>query len=192
MVMAMAEPILGIDVPDTRPVFLAILLVHVLAGMTAVVTGAAAALSKKHPGRHPRAGRCYLWALGAVFITAAALAVLRWPHDLHLLILGCIAFATAMVGWLARRHHQHGWARRHILGMGISYIAMLTAFYADNGPQLPLWNQLPTWAFWILPTVVGAPIVARALVRHGSGRSNSVIGKTAPHRSTKPRSDERA
>ncbi|WP_112274001.1 hypothetical protein [Lentzea terrae] len=27
--------------------------------------------------------------------------------------------------------------------MGGSYIAMLTAFYVDDGPRLPLWQLLP-------------------------------------------------
>jgi hypothetical protein len=43
---------------------------------------------------------------------------------------------------------------------------MLTAFYVDNGPNLPLWDHLPTWAFWLLPSVVAAPVIARAIRRH--------------------------
>lgn len=49
--------------------------------------------------------------------------------------------------------------------MGASYIAMLTAFYVDNGPHLPLWDRLPTLAFWLLPSAIGIPITARALRR---------------------------
>jgi hypothetical protein len=50
--------------------------------------------------------------------------------------------------------------------MSSSYIVLLTAFYVDNGPRLPLWKELPHIAFWIGPTLIGAPIVARALARH--------------------------
>ena len=49
--------------------------------------------------------------------------------------------------------------------MGLSYIAMLTAFYVDNGPHLPLWDRLPTIAFWLLPSIIGTPITARAVSR---------------------------
>ena len=28
--------------------------------------------------------------------------------------------------------------------MAASYVALLTGFYVDNGPQLPLWDRLPT------------------------------------------------
>ena len=51
-------------------------------------------------------------------------------------------------------------------GMGASYILLLTAFYVVNGPNLPLWRLLPPVAFWLLPTVIGTPILARALLRH--------------------------
>jgi hypothetical protein len=43
---------------------------------------------------------------------------------------------------------------------------LLTAFYVDNGKNLPLWNQLPPIAFWLLPGAVGTPFIVRALLRH--------------------------
>ena len=49
--------------------------------------------------------------------------------------------------------------------MGIAYTAMLTAFYVDNGPHLPLWDRLPTLAFWLLPTAIAAPLITRAIIR---------------------------
>ena len=49
--------------------------------------------------------------------------------------------------------------------MGIAYVAMLTAFYVDNGPHLPLWDRLPTLAFWLLPSAIGAPVIVHAVLR---------------------------
>jgi hypothetical protein len=49
--------------------------------------------------------------------------------------------------------------------MGIAYTAMLTAFYVDNGPHLPLWDRLPVLAFWLLPAAIAAPIITRAIIR---------------------------
>ena len=46
---------------------------------------------------------------------------------------------------------------------------MLTAFYVDNGPHLPLWDHLPTLAFWFLPAAIGTPIILRAVIRARSG-----------------------
>lgn len=59
-----------------------------------------------------------------------------------------------------------GQVRVHLTGMGISYILMLTAFYVDNGKNLPLWRELPQWAFWVLPAAVGVPIIVYVMLRH--------------------------
>ena len=156
--------ILGDQVGSTAPVFLAFLAVHVLAGLTAVITGAIAALSRKGSPRHIRVGRWYYRAICTVFATATALAAMRWRQDYYLFLIGAVAFTAATIGYLHRRRHRPG-DTPHIAGMGIAYIAMLTAFYVDNGPHLPLWDHLPTWAFWLLPTAIGAPIVARSITR---------------------------
>jgi hypothetical protein len=50
--------------------------------------------------------------------------------------------------------------------MGLSYILMLTAFYVDNGKNLPLWKELPAITYWILPSAIGLPIIVHALLRH--------------------------
>jgi hypothetical protein len=36
----------------------------------------------------------------------------------------------------------------------------------DNGKNLPLWKELPEIAFWVLPSLVGVPILIYALFRH--------------------------
>ena len=50
--------------------------------------------------------------------------------------------------------------------MGASYILLLRAFYVDNGPHLPLWRLLPSLAHWLLPSLVGVPVLAWVLRRH--------------------------
>ena len=54
--------------------FTVLLLAHVPAGMTSVAAGAMAAVSKKRPGRHPRFGTIYFWALAVVFVSASGMA----------------------------------------------------------------------------------------------------------------------
>lgn len=162
--MLLGERVFGVVVGSTDPLFLTVLAVHVLAALAAVVCGAVAALSAKGGVRHVRFGRRYYWAIAAVFGTATVLAVVRWREDYPLFLIGVVAFAAATVGYLHRRRHRPGDAG-HISGMGVSYIVMLTAFYVDNGPHLPLWDRLPPLVFWFLPAVVGAPILIRALRR---------------------------
>jgi hypothetical protein len=89
---------------------------------------------------------------------------MRWAQDYYLFILGAVAFTAATAGYLHRRRHRPG-DTGHIAGMGIAYTAMLTAFYVDNGPHLPLWDRLPTLAFWILPAAIAAPLITRAIIR---------------------------
>jgi len=122
--------------------------------------------SAKGPGRHPSAGTVYFWSLVVVFLTMAALSILRWPENTHLFVLGILSFGAAVVGRIARRRPSPGWLPVHVIAMAISYILLLTAFYVDNGPHLPLWRSLPPPAHWLLPSLVGVPILAWTLRRH--------------------------
>jgi hypothetical protein len=161
--------ILGIYVPSSAPVFLTFLAVHVTAAFIALVSGAWAGLARnKGRGRHTRLGDVYVSAICVVFATATGMAVMRWREDYRLFLIGAVAFGAALIGFLARRRHWPG-DTAHIIGMGGSYIAMLTAFYVDNGKQLPLWDRLPTAAYWLLPALIGAPLVYRALRRASGG-----------------------
>lgn len=159
-----ASRILGDPVGSTAPLFLAFLAVHVVAGLTAVVSGAVAALAGKGSPRHIRAGRLFYRAVAVLYATATALAVMRWRQDYRLFIIGTVAFTAATVGYLHRRRNRPG-DTGHIAGMGIGYTAMLTAFYVDNGPHLPLWDRLPPLSFWLIPSVFAAPFIARAVIR---------------------------
>ena len=149
-----------------------VLLVHIPAGLTCVITGAAALLSRKQRGRHPTFGEVYFWALTVVFVTATVLAAVRWTESAYLFVLGAIALAFASVAFRARKRRWPGWLTVHMVGMSLSYIVLLTAFYVDNGPKLPLWNRLPTIAFWVGPSIIGLPLLARALLRHGRAASD--------------------
>lgn len=165
----------GIEIPSTDPVFLAVVAVHVLFGLVCTITGVIAMLSMKRTGPHPLFGSIYFWCLGGVFVTATALAAVRWAEDYELLILGALAFAVASVGRMARRRRWRNWVRVHITGMGLSYVLLLTAFYVDNGKSLPLWRSLPSIAYWLVPAAVGIPLILRALFWHPLARG--------PHRS---------
>jgi hypothetical protein len=182
MVAVWTAEILGIEVPDAGPVFLAALAVHVPAGVTAVVAGALAASAGKRAGRHPRAGTVYLYAVSVLFATATVMAALRWHEDWYLFALGAVAFGLAGFGYRARRRRPRGWRAWHGAAMAGSYIAMLTAFYVDNGPQLPVWNRLPWWAFWLLPAAIGIPLTGWALVRNGAIRERCRSTRQAPRR----------
>lgn len=158
--------LLGIPIPSTDPVFLTFIGVHILFGIAATTTGAVAMVIQKGRGRHSRFGTIYFWTLVGVCITMGILSAMRWRENYHLFILGTLAFAAVYLGRrFAGRYDVQG-LRLHVTGMGASYVLMLTAFYVDNGKNLPLWRELPQAAFWIIPAVVGIPLIVRAIFRH--------------------------
>jgi hypothetical protein len=126
--------VLGIPIPSSSPMFLSIVAVHVAAGLTCTVAGIVAMLAPKRSGRHPSAGTVYYWSLVVVFLSMAALSILRWPANTHLFVLGVLSFSAGVVGRMAKRRLGPGWLRVHMTGMGLSYILLLTAFYVGNGP----------------------------------------------------------
>jgi uncharacterized membrane protein len=158
--------ILGIVVPDESLLFLAVVAVHVLIALAAVISGIAAMLVSKGVGRHSRFGVTYYWLMCCVFATATVLSAVRWSHDRHLFVLGALAFAAATFGRLSLRKPWRGRLGVHLSAMGASYILLLTAFYVDNGRNLPLWKELPSIAYWTVPALVGIPIIVRTVLRH--------------------------
>lgn len=184
--------IFGLQIPDAGPVFLATLAVHVLAGLSCVVTGGLAAIARKRPGRHPRWGTRYLYGLSVVFVTAVVMSVLRWEHNRHLLVIAGVAFGLGLTGrWMHRRQlnrqQPKRWMAWHGIAMGGSYIALLTGFYVDNGSQLPVWDRLPHLAYWLVPAAVGIPLVWLALVRNGAlNRPRPAVPPPAGRRPPRP------
>lgn len=168
--------ILGIPIPDAGPVFFGALATHVLAGIICVAGGATAALTRKGGRWHRRAGDSYFWGLIIVFVTLSVMSAIRWRENVHLFVVGASATAAGLIGHANRRRRPD----IHILGMGVSYVLLLTGFYVDNGPHLPLWNLLPPIAYWLLPALGGLPLIARAIARrHRPGRRPVAAGRTA-------------
>jgi hypothetical protein len=165
----------GLSVPDLGPAFLAVLAVHVAAGLTAVVAGLLTTTARKRAGRHPGAGRVYLGAVAAVFLTATLMAVQRWREDWRLFIIAAVTFGLALVGWWARRRRRPAgrsrlgrgprWLPWHAWAMSGSFMALLTGFYVDNGPRLPVWDRMPPVLHWTLPWILGVPLTWSALSR---------------------------
>jgi len=171
---------LGIPIPSTDPVFLGIVAIHLLFGLAAVTSGAVAMLSRKGRGKHARYGTLYFWSLCGVFGTLSTLSFLRWAENCHLFIIGVAAIASAYLGRTAARRSWRQWPRIHLTGMGISYIALLTGFYVDNGKNLPLWRALPPIAYWLLPGAIGVPLILYALYRHSVVQAFDRAGRAPP------------
>lgn len=168
-----ARELFGLPIPDEGALFDLALGCHIAAGLTCVLTGALAATAPKRPGRHTLSGRIFFWSLAVVFASSTIMAALRFAQDWHLLLIGTLAFGSGCLGYLARRRRRPGWLRVHIPAMGGAYVALFTGFYVDNGPHLPVWDRLPSLAYWTLPSLVGVPLVLRALARRRLLRKRS-------------------
>ena len=172
----MVEPetdLLGIPVPSDNKFFLTIVVIHILLGIICVLSGLVAMLSRKARGRHPLAGKIYYWGLFLIFITVIPLSIMRWPVNNHLLVLGFLSFLLAHFGKKLAGNAMPGWTRSHTACMGSSYIFLLTAFYVDNGKNLPFWKQFPELLFWLFPAVIGIPIIIYVLRNHPLNRKNA-------------------
>jgi uncharacterized membrane protein YeaQ/YmgE (transglycosylase-associated protein family) len=143
-----------------RDPFLAL---HISAGTTGLILGPLAMRASKRRGPHTRLGETYHWVMLTVCVSAAGLAILAWGRLWWFLLIAAFSYANALVGYLAAKRRRPGWLRWHIRGMGGSYIALTTALLVVNfGRQLPI--------MWLVPTIVGSPIIAWVINEVDRGR----------------------
>lgn len=139
------------------------LALHIAAGATGLVLGPLAMRATKRRGPHTRLGETYHWVMLTVCVSAAALALLAWERSWGFLPIATFSYANAFVGYVAAKRRRPGWLPWHIGGMGGSYIALTTALLVVNvGETLPI--------VWLVPTIVGSPIIAWVIHEVDRGR----------------------
>jgi uncharacterized membrane protein len=156
----------GVPVPSTDPIFLTFVVIHILIALVCVISGLLAMLTEKTKRQHPSFGKIYFWGMLSAFVTVSVLSVMRWPHNIHLLSIGTLAFAFTYAGRGIARRKRLNWTRMHTICMGASYILLLTGFYVDNGKNLPFWRLFPQWFFFVFPAAIGMPIIMYVLKKH--------------------------
>jgi uncharacterized membrane protein len=156
----------GITVPSDDPIFLGIVALHVAIAICCAASGFCAMLAEKGTARHRRFGTLYYAFLAAVFASSSVLAAIRWADDYPLFILGLLSFTAASLGRIAQRRRWRNAMRLHLAAMGASYTLLLIAFYVDNGHNLPGWRSLPPITYWLVPSVIGAALIAFSMLTH--------------------------
>lgn len=94
------------------------------------------------------------------------MSMLRWPATVHLLVIGLVDRGRhggvpdppTVVASLIPRARGRDVAVLHRPADRVP---------VDNGPLLPVWRELPHDLHWTLPTIIGVPLLVRALARHG-------------------------
>jgi hypothetical protein len=142
-----------------------VMLIHITLGFAAIALGPIAMLAPKAPGLHPRAGEYYHAAVLGACLSAAGLALLNWDRSWAFLPVAMGSYAFALAGYVAAKRRFRGWLRVHVVGQGGSYIAMVTALLVVN--WLAVSGEAGRSAFWpwVIPTLLGAPLIAWAVRR---------------------------
>lgn len=133
----------------------AILAVHVMSGALGLVVGPLAMAARKRPLRrgahwHRRLGLAYQAMVTGLCVSALGLVALK-PSLWWLGIIAVATQAAAVVGWVTRPSARPAMLSVHIGAMCGSYISFVTAFLVVNSDGL---------VWWLLPTVVGSPLIA--------------------------------
>jgi tellurite resistance protein TehA-like permease len=130
-----------------------LLIIHIMSGSLALLTGPAAMAFPKRHGWHTRLGTCYVALVGLLSGSAIGLTVMK-PALWWLAVIAGFTLAAVLAGRELRRRHPPGWLPLHISLMCGSYVSLATALLVVN---LGL-NSVYAWA---LPTVAGTPLIAR-------------------------------
>jgi len=129
---------------------------HIAAGSAGLVIGPIAMTASKRRGRHTRAGIAYQVAVAVLAGTAVVLVAFAPGRLWGFVLIAVATECAAIAGWIVKRRRKPGWLPRHIGLMAGSYVSFVTALLVVN------------WASplaWILPTVIGTPLIARTAAR---------------------------
>lgn len=143
-----------------------ILWTHIATGTIGLVLGPIAMYSSKRKGLHTQTGTVYFYCMSVVCAAALVLSVMHWQQSWWLSVVGVFSFSLAARGYFsAKKRESREWLQQHISGMLGSYIAMTTALLVVNARNIPGNEHVPGIVFWILPTIIGSPLVRRTRAR---------------------------
>ena len=134
----------------------AALTMHIVAGASGLVIGPIAMTAPKKRGRHTRAGLWYQIAVAAMTATACALTAFAPARLWGLAVIAVVTEGAALAGWALARRRPPNWLPVHVSLMGGSYVSFVTAALVVN------WTSVFAW---IVPTIIGTPLIARAAAR---------------------------
>ncbi|MFD2705916.1 DUF2306 domain-containing protein [Salibacterium lacus] len=132
---------------------------HIISGILCLIVGLAAAFAKKQHGWHTFLGELYHGSYVVVFVSAVVISIMHWQESAYLFFIALFSYGLALFGYRARKKRPLNWLSKHIGGMLGSYIGIVTAVLVVNINGIPIVNEWPALIFWLLPTVIGTPII---------------------------------
>ncbi|MCL4744478.1 MAG: hypothetical protein KJZ83_03585 [Burkholderiaceae bacterium] len=126
---------------------------HIACGTGALICGAVSMCARKSRGLHSAAGETYHWLFAGILVSGCTLAFLDWQRLWWFVPVAAFSYAFALLGYLSAKLRWKNWLRHHLAGQGGSYISMITAVLVVN-------VGVGSWWAWVLPTIVGTPLIA--------------------------------
>lgn len=141
--------------------------VHAVGAVLALVAGAVVLLLSKGTRAHRRWGWSYVASLVAMAVSSFGIYELRdGPSIFHLVSVLTLAVVTFGLAQPLRRHRSD-WMVRHLLAMQVSYLMLVVTGIAQFFDRLPLPNDaLNAIVFLQLPSIVGFVLIVRSSRRH--------------------------
>jgi len=136
-----------------------ILNIHIAVGTIGLLLGPAVLFGRKRRSAHPILGEIYHGVMFGICATAVTLAFLNWSQLQAFLYIGTGSYAFALVGYVAGKVRWRNWLATHVIGQCGSYIAIVTAVLVVNWKRLPGSGGGDSVWSWLLPTLVGTPII---------------------------------
>ena|SRR5690625_230299 len=140
-------------------VFGVFITLHIISGTICLIVGLLAVFAKKQRGWHTFVGELYHGSYVVVFLSAIVTSVIHWEESAYLFFIALFSYGLALFGYLARKRRSQNWLPKHIAGMVGSYIGIVTAVLIVNISKIPIINEWPVIIFWLLPTIIGTPII---------------------------------
>jgi len=149
-----------------------LLVAHVGAGCAGLLIGAGALLARKRRGWHVRLGLAYQAVVALMTTSAVVLAATAPVTPWGLVVIAVATQAAAVTGWVVARRRRPGWLPVHISFTAGSYVSFTTAALMVN------WSSPLAW---VLPTLVGSPLIAWTARRAGRrGRAPALTPGPVP------------
>ena len=143
-------------------------LIHLLAALTAMLTGAIVLFANKATRFHRRIGYVYVLAMAVVNLTAFGIHHLYGRFGpFHVAALFSGSTILGGIGPMLFRRRIKGWLHWHYFFMNWSVVGLYAAFWAETLVRL-----FPIGQFWpvVVAATVGTTITGSILIRKNADR----------------------
>jgi len=102
-----------------------LLIIHVIAGIGSLISGALAIILKRNTPKHKPVGKIYFWCMTIVFVTATFISVVK--HLQFLFLISIFTYYSTLIAYRALKlKNLHNGQKPHLVDWLIEILAGLT------------------------------------------------------------------